>query len=236
MNPKFREFLRNGRRSLFELAGSARYSRPGSHDLDRKLAPYLDFKNGIFVEAGANDGLAVSNTYYLERFRGWRGLLVEPIPVLFEQARRRRKASTVMNAALVPFDREGQEVELIYGNLMSMVVGAMGSNDADAAHIARAATHDPASGSYRVSVRGRALSSLIDEAKLGPVDFLSLDVEGFEAPVLRGLDLARHRPRFILVEARFPEEIDAILLGHYDFVAQLTVMDRLYRRKTESSL
>lgn len=232
MKNKLYNFLRDARRSLFEQVGSPRYSMPASYGLDQKLSQYLNFRGGTFVEAGANDGYSVSNTYYLEKILGWRGLLVEPIPELFDQACRRRRASVVLNAALVPFSREGEQIELIYGNLMSMVVGAMGSAEADQAHIARAATHDPTSGSYRVSIKGRALSSLIDEAKIGPIDFLSLDVEGFEAPALQGLDLSRHRPRFILVEARFPEEIDAILLPYYDYVAQLTAMDRLYRVKS----
>ena len=33
-----------------------------------------------------------------------------------------------------------------------------------------------------------------------PIDFLSVDVEGHEIEVLRGIDLARWRPRLILLE------------------------------------
>lgn len=47
--------------------------------LDEKLAPYLNFKGGIFIEAGANNGIRQSNTYYLEAVRGWKGILVEPV-------------------------------------------------------------------------------------------------------------------------------------------------------------
>jgi hypothetical protein len=50
---------------------------------------YLDFlayalllqhlpRDSVFVEAGAIDGLYGSNTWSLERHRGWSGLLVEP--------------------------------------------------------------------------------------------------------------------------------------------------------------
>ena len=55
------------------------------HELDRALARILRKRRGVFVEAGANDGIAQSNTYYLERYLGWRGLLIEPIPELFRR-------------------------------------------------------------------------------------------------------------------------------------------------------
>ena len=36
-------------------------------------------QNGFFFEAGANDGVEESNTYFLE-LNGWQGILVEPNP------------------------------------------------------------------------------------------------------------------------------------------------------------
>lgn len=58
--------------------------RPSINNLDRKLAKYLDFREGFFIEAGANDGYAQSNTYFLEKKRGWHGLLIEGIPELYK--------------------------------------------------------------------------------------------------------------------------------------------------------
>ena len=70
-------------RSLFEFFGSDRYSRPALNDIDHKLEEYLPYKNGFFIEVGANDGFAQSNTYYFEKLRGWKGVLIEPIPDLY---------------------------------------------------------------------------------------------------------------------------------------------------------
>jgi hypothetical protein len=54
---------------------------------------------------------------------------------------------------------------------------------------------------FEFSVAARTLDSVLDEAGIGTFDFLSLDVVGYELSALRGLDLRRHRARYILVEA-----------------------------------
>jgi hypothetical protein len=61
------------------------------------------------------------------------------------------------------------------------------------------------------------------------IDLLSLDVEGFELSALRGLDFSRHQPRFILVEARYREEVHEFLSGLYELLAELSCRDLLYR-------
>ena len=64
--------FRNLRCKACEQLGIPWYSRPAAYDLDRKLARHLTRRDGFFIECGANDGFAFSNTYYLERIRGWR--------------------------------------------------------------------------------------------------------------------------------------------------------------------
>jgi hypothetical protein len=55
----------------------------GLNHLDEKLSKIIDIEGGFFFEAGANDGVRQSNTLYFEESRGWRGILVEPIPNRF---------------------------------------------------------------------------------------------------------------------------------------------------------
>ena len=87
---------------------------------------------------------------------------------------------------------------------------------------------------FVLEVAARQLSDVLDEASITDVDLMTLDVEGFEASVLRGLDLARHAPRFLLVEmlreSREREEIEAVLGDLYRYEAQLSGRDHLYRR------
>jgi hypothetical protein len=70
------------------------------NSLDRKIDKYLP-ERGVFIEAGANDGLNQSNTLFLARGRSWKGILVEPVPRLFERCKKNRPDSFCVNAALV---------------------------------------------------------------------------------------------------------------------------------------
>jgi hypothetical protein len=89
--------------------------------------------------------------------------------------------------------------------------------------------------SYVAEVPARTLSSILDEAGSPEVDLLSLDVEGFEASALAGLDLDRHAPRFILVEIVDEDverpAIDEVLGDRYVEHSWLSPRDLLYMRR-----
>lgn len=205
--------------------------KPALNDLDERLAKYLNYSTGFFIECGANNGYAQSNTYYLEKQLGWRGLLVEGIPELYEACKEERPASVVKNCALVAPDFSAQTVTMHYCNLMSVVDGSMKSTEMQEQHLKAGFDVQKIENKYSVEVPARTLSSLLDEvAGLEKIDFFSLDVEGYELDVLKGLDFSRHRPVYILVEARFFDEINDYLTSQaYTVVEQLTHHDYLYK-------
>jgi FkbM family methyltransferase len=219
-------FYRRGgpwlRRGLYEAVGSRKYSYPAIGGIDRRLIELLPHEGGTFVEAGAHDGYTQSNTYHLERFRGWSGLLVEAIPELCDKAARRRRAQ-VVNAALVPPADAGQPVKLHFGDLMS----TMG----DRMHAEGGLSNANMAG-YEVAVTGRTLSSLIDDAGIGAPDLMVLDLEGRELGALQGLDLGRHAPTVLVVEtleaASNRHELDDLLATHYEFREMVSPDDALY--------
>lgn len=200
--------------------------------LDIKLLDYIGFRRGIFVEAGGNDGLAQSNTAYFERYLGWRGLLIEPIPWLAKLCAANRPRSRVEQCALVPFGFERPSVKITYCNLMSFIEGARGSPAADEAYIAEGKRFlGPEDEPYTLDVPALTLTHVLTAHKIKKIDLLSLDVEGVEAPVLMGLDFSRYAPTWVLIEANDPLAIDAVLLPRYELVATLSHLDRLYRLK-----
>ena len=222
--------LTGWRRQAFEFFGSDRFSRPACFDLERKLDTLFD-RPGYFVEAGAVDGFFESNTYYLERFRGWSGLLIEPSPTMFSRIARNRPNASAVNCALVSFDYDLPTVTLTDAHAFS---GIFTANTAENEARLKAAKQfsDPRS----VDVPARTLQSILDQLGVDRVDFFSLDVEGYEDQVLGGLDFARIRPRYILAECVTPQQketLDRRLSPWYECLGPLSNRDVFYRAKDE---
>lgn len=221
-----RKRLVHGRRRIFEAAGSARYSMPAHAGIDTKLQQYLP-ETGVFLEAGANDGYTWSNTYYLERCKGWSGVLVEGIPALSLECRQLRGRSAVYNCALVDPSFSDTSVTMTYSDLRSLIKGS----DLDMEREAIADGH-----TYEVEVPARTLNDVLADAGIDELDFVSLDLEGLEAPALRGLDLAHYRPRWMLVEVLGgggSSAVEDVIGSRYEAFAALTPGDMLYRRRDE---
>jgi FkbM family methyltransferase len=146
--------------------------------------------DGFFIEVGAFDGYRYSVTYALECV-GWSGLLIEAIPERAQECRERRQRSRVVHAVLgeagagdTPFTVTDDE----YGGMFSHTQETAGSQRKRAGETART-----------VPVPTTALDALLAD-HAGGIDAAAIDVEGSELSVLRGFDLARHRPKVILIE------------------------------------
>ncbi|MFH1963963.1 MAG: FkbM family methyltransferase, partial [Acidobacteriota bacterium] len=203
--------------------------RPSLNNLDEKLSKYLNYENGFFVELGANNGYSQSNTFFLEYCKNWNGILIEGIEELSWLCRFLRLKSKTIHAACVDFSYPYDTVKMRYANLMSIVKGALKDESADNQHITKGMEFQNIKESYEVEVPAKTLTSIFIENDVHTIDFLSLDVEGYEADVLRGLDLQIFQPKFICVEARFFEEVDNVLKNNYFIVEQLTHHDYLYK-------
>ena len=195
------------------------------NELDKKLALYINFENGFFIEAGANNGVQQSNTLYFELYRGWRGLLIEPIPDLATKCKENRPNAIVENCALVSSDYTNTLIEMEYCNLMSTVKNGLNSLEPDK-HIERGKQflHENED-VYTIHVPAKALSAVLHKHSIHHIDLLSLDVEGFEAQVLKGIDFDHHRPKFMLIEVRDKEEIESIIRPLYKPIAILNISD-----------
>jgi FkbM family methyltransferase len=170
-----------------------------------KLLKYVNYPNGFFIECGANDGITQSYTYELEKM-GWRGILIEPSMTAFDSCRRNRSyENEFYNCALVAYDSVTGIKGDFDGHPMSSVGGKRLNRDG------------------QIIVPTRTLNSILEELEITDIDLFSLDVEGYEAEVLKGFDIMKYKPKFIIVEVNAPVEWEVnALLKDYKVIANLT--------------
>ena len=159
---------------------------------------------GVFVEAGAYDGMNLSTTYALEQ-AGWRGLLIEPNEKNANLCRERRLNSKVENCALGNMEATGFIEFTLAESEEGSPLSYVGS---DQKHIERCKQADCRISTHKVVFTN--LSSLLDKNGFERVDFLSLDVEGMELDVLRGFEIHKFKPRLAMIELQFDHRDEAV--------------------------
>jgi FkbM family methyltransferase len=192
---------------------------------------FQDVAAGTYVDVGGGHPVADNVSFYAY-LKGWRGLVVEPQDDLARlYAGVRPRDHVVSHLA----GRSVGEIDF------HVVEGMHGLSSAVAANAESARRFGAATRVIKKKVA--PLSTLIDQAGLTQIDFLKIDVEGAEPDVLAGLDLKRHRPRVILVEAVNPNNLAAdvsaweprLLEGGYTFVF-FDNLNRFYLAKEEQAL
>jgi hypothetical protein len=172
---------------------------PSQHGQDLFVLDVLGGRRGgFFLDSGAADGVAVSNTLLLETAFGWDGICVEPNDRFFAALVRNRRCRCV-HCCL--YDREG-DVEFVED------CGTLGGIlDEYAPSLLRFAkrTHGLAEGvdgrPPTVLKPARSTRSVLAECAAPPViDYWSLDTEGSELAILRGFPWDSYACRIITVE------------------------------------
>ncbi len=172
----------------------------GQHGEDFVLMRFFDHKPvGFYIDVGAFDGLFLSNSYAFEK-HGWEGLCIEPHPQFYSRCRDLRVNAKCINVACAREDN-AMGIEF-FAEESGLLSGAKKERDAEVA-----GTYDRQGltfgGFETTTVAAARLSTLLETyaPAVAEIDFLSLDVEGTELEVLRGLDMARFKPRVLIVEA-----------------------------------
>jgi len=200
--------------------------------LDLKIEELLPLNNGFYVEIGANDGISQSNTKYFEVYKGWHGVLVEPYLINYKILQKARsKRNYFFNCACVPFDYEFSNVDLVYLNLMTTSTNLENDLESLSDHLEESKKHIDPAHIHKFQANARTMNSLLIEAgapKL--IDLLSLDVEGAEISVLRGIDHEQFRFKYILIECRNLRKMEEYLLEtNYTLFSQVSHHDFIFK-------
>jgi FkbM family methyltransferase len=174
---------------------------------------FADIAQGSYIDVGASLPIEESNSFALYQ-KGWRGIAIEPLP--YRQAwQDARPEDVFLNA--VAGAKAGRSTLHVYEQARRISSGS-----------AQTVAHWASNGiqsTHTIEVPVMKLDDVIVE-HLGkkPLHLLLIDVEGMEREVLAGLDLTRHRPWVLVVEATLPGTPEA---AHQDWEPRL--LDSGYR-------
>jgi len=146
---------------------------------------------GFYIDVGAMhpDETSVTKHFYE---RGWSGINIEPAEVFHAQLVAARPRDTNLRVAL------GAEP----GRAVLHRVGTTGLSSLDPTAVDTAERHgEPV---VEETVEVTTLAEVCRRHVRGEIDFLKIDVEGFEEQVIRGGDWKTFRPRVVVVEATRP--------------------------------
>lgn len=161
---------------------------PPNHGLSDIIAAYFPLGYlGHAVDVGASDGTSVNSSYGLEKTRGWTVLSVEPNPEFWEYLVRDRAfvekcaCSDFSGTATLAINVDGPEAYSTIG-----VVPPEG--------LAMYKDWN------KIEVPVYTLEEVLARNEFQKLDVLCVDTEGTELQVLKGIDLAKWKPKVVVTE------------------------------------
>jgi FkbM family methyltransferase len=182
---------------------------------------------GFFVEFGAANGVALSNSHILEKHFGWSGILCEPSKS-WHQALWRNRDCTIDTRCV--YSASGQKIsfsENYLGELSAITQYA----ESNSHGLLKRTTY-----SYEVDTISLQ-DLLVSHGAPKYIEFLSIDTEGSEFEILKNFDFQNYRFGAICVEHNFAdtrEKINNLLLanGYQRVHADLSDFDDWYIQST----
>ncbi|MBI5372028.1 MAG: FkbM family methyltransferase [Sphingobacteriales bacterium] len=173
------------------------YSQSGEDIILCDLFSRLGIDRPSYLDIGANEPVALSNTYRLYK-RGSRGVCLEPNPRLYRKFLSKRKGDTVLNAGVAFDNRTEADYYLFEGNAHGF--STFSKADADFwVH-----TGNEKVGRFKIEsvIRTPLLSinEILQKHFPSHPNLISIDVEGLDLQILKMIDFSSCQIEVICVE------------------------------------
>lgn len=177
--------------SPYEMLRHSNYNSFAQEGEDIILANLFEGKkDGFFIDIGAYHPLRYSNTAMLYNL-GWRGINIDPSPGVKELFDECRPEDLSIEVAVG--EASGKANLFIFGE------GAFNTMNPNRAGYLNTETRFKSQEEKTVEIK-RLDEILTEHYRDKPIDFMSIDVEGYEMAVVKSNDWQKFRPRILLVE------------------------------------
>ena len=132
-------------------------------------------KNGTYIEIGGGDGYNLSNSKFFNKYLGYKGVLIEPVPSFFKKLKKNRPKDTLINKAID------------YKIGKSNFIGDSHTSGVDK-YLSKPLKERYLSNKREYLVDTVPMSQIIKTTDLDYIDYFSIDVEGAELVILETMD------------------------------------------------
>jgi FkbM family methyltransferase len=150
-------------------------------------------KNGFYIDVGAHHPFKYSNTYYFYK-KGWKGINIDPLPGSMAMFDQYRPLDTNLEIA----------ISLNPGELEYHMFDIPVLNSFSKEAVAYAETKWKQKVRSTKKVYTESLANVLRKYQhlFKTIDFMSIDVEGYDLEVLQSNDWNQFKPSFLLIEDR----------------------------------
>tara|TARA_B100000575_G_scaffold294364_2_gene309859 strand:+ start:7804 stop:8463 length:660 start_codon:yes stop_codon:yes gene_type:complete len=147
---------------------------------------FKGYKNGLFMDIGAHDGISFNNTLYFEKYNNWTGINVEPIKKVYDKLLINRPNNININSAVC--NNDGTAEFLCNTGYTEMLSGL--KNNYDPRHLERLVRENKQMSSITelIKVDTKKIETICDEYNIKHINYLSIDVEGAEFDVIKSIN------------------------------------------------
>lgn len=158
------------------------YYSQDKQDYNLENYVFKGYKNGVFVDVGAYDGVSYNNTLFFEKNHNWTGINIEPIPEIYNKLVINRPKCINLNIAI---DEYNGECEFCCNDMLSGI-----KSHYDPRHINRINNeYEHHNYSNRViKTKTKRLDDIFRENNIKRINYLSIDVEGAELQVIKSIN------------------------------------------------
>jgi len=166
------------------------------------LKTYAKENDFFFVQIGACDGIRCDDIYkYIRRYK-WPGILVEPVPSLFEELKRnyRNHGGIVFENVAISDKNETRKFYRLkskHGDLSDWYK-ALGSFSKE--QVKKLITSEAENYLTQEKVRCITLKNLLEKHRRTRVSFFQIDTEGFDYEIIKQIDFSAVKPKMIRYE------------------------------------